>query len=267
MYMIFSTKIKISTNTENQSGASLMLAVLILAAVTAIAFSLATIVFIEIRSSGDSRRTEPALYATFGVTEEALFQYKRFYTPANAGDFDVPSCDGPVGSNPCDINGVTLTLPGEQPLAFDNSPRVEFVPSSGTKTIPLYVINNFENQYQSVRLETFPNSSQSAIDFYFLATYEDGTESCALGGGTPPCTYSPISPGEVYVFEDFVSGGQYELVLYNSNLSQDLSVKIETVRVDNASPSGLPFVGEQVLRIVADYLGLTRTYQVRIPIP
>lgn len=244
---------------NSQSGVSLMLAVLVLAAVTAIAFSLAAIVFIEIRSAGDSARTEPALYATFGVTEEALFQYKRFYEPSVTNTFDIATCSGPKGSDPCLINGVTLDLPGDQPLAFDDSPRVELVRAGDTITIPLYLVNDYAQQYETVKLEVLPNQTFSSIDFFFRVTDDDGSTS-----ETVPVS---LDPGEVYEYEGFNPTGQYELILDNDNLTQDISVSIGTIRVGNAQPDGLPFVGEQVLRIVADYLGLTRTYQVRIPIP
>ncbi len=246
-------------NQNSESGVSLMLAVLVLAAITAVAFSLATIVFIEIRSAGDASRTEPALYATFGVTEEALFQYKRFYQPSGQNTFDVATCEGPKGSDPCSINGVTLQLPGTQPLAFDDSPRVEFVPAGGSVTLPLYIVNNFNQQYEMVRIEVLPNQLSGEIDFTFRVTQDNGT--------TTNVVTDDVGPGEVYEFRGFTPTGQYELVLNNYNQTQDLSVALVTTRVGNAQPDGLPFVGEQVLRIIADYIGLTRTYQVRIPIP
>jgi hypothetical protein len=260
--MIFSTTKKIDNSKHRQEGVSLMLAVLVLAAITAIAFSLATIVFIEIKSSGDASRTEPALYATLGVTEEALFQYKRFFTPAK-GDFDTASCEGPSGSNTCLLNGVTLSLPGTQPLDFDNSPRVEFVGAGTNKTVPLYTQgdddgDDWNKVYERVGVEVLPNASSASISAYFVLTNEDGTTS-----NTAPVS---VSPGTKYEYQGFVSTGQYELILSNPSSVQDLSVKISTVRVGNAQPDGLPFVGEQVFRIFADYLGLTRTYQVKIPL-
>jgi hypothetical protein len=263
MYMTFWTTKTMEHSKESQAGVSLMLAVLVLAAITAIAFSLATIVFIEIKSSGDASRTEPALYATLGVTEEALFQYKRFYTPTAKGDFDTAACEGPTGSNPCLLNGVTLTLPGTQPLDFDNSPRVEFVGAGTNRTIPLYTQgdddgDDWNKVYDRVGIEVLPNASSSSISAYFVLTNEDGTTS-----NTAPVS---VSPGSLYEYQGFISTGQYELILSNPSSVQDLSVKISTVRVGNAQPDGLPFVGEQVFRIFADYLGLTRTYQVKIPL-
>lgn len=257
MFMIFSTSSKFN-NRETESGVTLMLAVLVLSAITAVAFSLATIVFIEIRSSGDAARTEPALYSTLGVTEEALFQYKRFYTPPSRDDFDVPTCAGSNGDT-CLLNGVTLTLPGTQPLAFDNSPAVEFVPAATLKTIPLYVASSYAQVYQNLTVEVLPNATSSSVHVYFQVTNSDGSTS-----STVPVI---VSPGTAYTYNSFAATGQYEIVLDNQNVAQDLSVKIATTRVGGATPAGLPFVGQSVLRIVADYLGLTRTYQVNIPIP
>ncbi len=231
-----------------------MLAILVLAAITAIAFSLASIVFIEIRSAGDNLRTEPALYATFGVTEEALFQYKRFYS----GPFDVPSCQL-AANHVCDINGVTLTLPGTQPIAFDESPRVENIARGTTETFPLYLINNYNQQYTLVKIEVLPNEANLPVMAYFKLTKADGTQSNT--------TERPVSPDTSWPYSSFESTGQYELVLRNPSTTQDIAVSLTTKRVNDQTPEGLPYVGEQVLRIMANYLGLTRTYQVRIPIP
>jgi hypothetical protein len=263
--MIFVNKAKQS---QSQAGVSLMLAVLVLASITAIAFSVATIVFIEIRSAGDSFRTEPALYATLGVTEEALFQYKRYYDPAvGSAVFDVPNCEPanptiPIEEeypNICFINGVTLTMPGEQPIAFDDSPRVEFVGAGQTKVIPMYEVNNFEQEYQFIQVDVLPNETNQSLDLSFEITQEDETEP-------QPGPSTTVSPGTPYTYDGF-GDGQYDLILENTSPNQDISVSIATVRVGNEQPDGLPFIGEQVLRIVADYVGLTRTYQVRIPIP
>jgi hypothetical protein len=249
--MTFTAKTK-----NNQAGVSLMLAVLVLAAITAVAFSLASIVFIEIRSSGDALRTEPTLYGSFGVTEEALFQYKRFYTGSN---FDVTNCPASQSSdvnNICHFNGVTLTLPGTQPIAFDNSPGVVLVPANSTKTTALFVANSFAQQFDSIQIEVLPNSGSAGVDASFVITTDTSSTS------TTPVT---VNPGTVYPYTSFGSG-QYELVLTNSS-SHDVSVSLTTHRVGGALPGGLPYVGEQVLRIQADFQGLNRTYQVRIPIP
>jgi hypothetical protein len=264
---------------SREAGVSLMLAILVLSAITAVAFSLATIVFIEIRSAGDSLRSEPALYATLGVTEEALFQYKRYITPTDAAPMDVPNCEPSDGTRRsaaerlgagrrgshydiCSINGVTLTMSGDQPIAFDDSPRVEFLGAGITKNIPMYLADSFAKQYDSVQVEVLPNENDQSVEASFLVTTPTSTNPTAVPGVT-------VNPGQPFLYElpDDPAEAQYDLVLRNPSSYQDVSVSITTVRTNNAQPAGLPFIGEQVLSIVADYLGLTRTYQVRIPIP
>jgi hypothetical protein len=258
----------ISHTDNKQAGVSLMLAVLILAALTAIAFSVATIVFIEIKSSGDSLRTEPNLYATLGVTEEALFQYKRYYTPPlTKGSFNVASCDGPLDDT-CYINGVTLTLPGTQPIEYDTSPRVQYVGPSSTVTIPMYEVNEYDRKYSEVTIQVLPSQTRESIGAYFIKTTDQGIKSCEPNGGIyPSCSTVTVNYGTPYTYTAFSSTGQYELVLVNSNSTLGLSTSIATRRVGDVQPAGLPFTGKTVLSVVANYLGLTRTYRVEIPIP
>ena len=278
MFRISHKKIK---SYGKQTGVSLMLAVLILSAITAVSFSVATIVFIEIRSSSNSLRTEPNLYATLGVTEEALFQYKRGYEPnpnSIIPEFDVISCSGPNGSNVCFINDVTLTLPPPQPLEFDTNPRVEYIAPNSTKVIPMYRNLKFQQEYSQIDMQVFPNESDTELEVFYVKTNAQGIKECYPGGtGDPlPCDVTSIVPvaPDKYTFSGFTPGNQpdadqFELTIENNNPTQGVSVSIVTKRYNPLSgePEGLPFPAKKVLRIVADYLGLTRTYQVEIPVP
>ncbi len=258
--------ISLDRTNQKQTGVSLMLAILILAAVMAIAFSLATIVIIEVRSAGDASRTEPTLYAAFGVTEEKLFQYKRFFSGTNNDD---SSC---AGKSACEINNVGLSLPGTQPIAFDDSPRVEFIPAGTRLTLPMFQSEplTYDAIYDYVTVEVLPNGPPtSTINFYFKVTAANG--DCRVERATGTCDDAeivgePAGVNNPQTFDSFGSG-QYELILDNSDSVDDVSVVITTRRVAGATPAGLPYIGEQVLRIRADYRGLNRTYQVRIPIP
>lgn len=237
-----------------------MLSVLVLAAVLAIAFSLATIVFVEIRVSGDVLRTEPAMYGTFGVTEEALFQYKRFIDP-DPTVLDVPHCL-PVSLNVCSINHVTLTMPGTQPIQYDSSPRVESIARHTKVSLPMYLVNDFTRQYTYVKVELLQIGSGAQLKVNLVKTDDTGhvtdpvlTDTYISEGGTP------------FSYSAFDTTGQYDLILDNSANNVDVTASITSTRTGGATPAGLPYTGEEVLRIMADYLGLTRTYQVRIPIP
>jgi hypothetical protein len=242
-----------------QAGISLMLGILVLAAITAVAFSLAAIVFIEVRSSGDVTRTEPAMYAALGVTEEALFQYKRYIVddPQLDDDFNVPTCE-PQNAKICQLNGVTLTMPPPQPIEYDESPRVIFVPTGTRLVLPMYLQNDYNQAYSSVEVEVLPTSTKE-ISISFLKTTPDAQVPAECPGGS-------IAAGDPPYQCTSFSDAQYDLVLDNQS-NEDISVSVETVRVGNGQPAGLPFLGQRVLRILAEYLGLSRTYEVKIPVP
>lgn len=250
---------------NTQAGVTLMLAVLVLSAVVAVAFSLATIVFIEIKSAGDALRTEPAVYGTIGVTEEALFQYKRFITPADYNGFDVPSC-APASLNVCSFVTATLSMPGTQPIRYDDSPRIQVVPKNTRISLPMYTADDFDKQYSSVQVEMLPtgNGRNVDLDINLNKTLINGDVVTGV-----IATSSVFEGGPPFTFAAFDTTGQYDLILDNSSNSVDITVAIDTVRVNVGAgeADGLPFTGEEVLRIRAQTQGLTRTYQVRIPIP
>lgn len=241
-----------------------MLAVLVLAAITAISFSLATIVFIELRASRDVVRGEPALYATLGVTEEAMFQYKRFINQEGSlgqSSFDVPTCTSSKDiKDVCVIGGVTLTMPGNQPLTEDDVPRLETVYAGQTKVIPMYQLGSWSLQYSSVELELVPIGSTSSLNTSLRWTDQDGNTGEDMigvlteGGGS-------VSSSSIF------NNRQYELVLQNNSSGENLLVSITTYSPLNEDLKGLPFIAQRVLKVVADYAGLTRVYKVFIPVP
>ncbi len=259
------TKNKI--NYSKQQGVSLMLSILVLSAITAIAFSLAAIVLVELRSSGDVLRTEPALYATLGASEEALFQYKRFVNDREDGStvntLNIATCF-PANQNICQLGNVALTFPGTQPLQFDNTPRVETVYAGTVTKIPLYTLNNFNLQYGKIVLQIVPNGTTASLAVNMVKTAIDGTVTDPLF--TP--SYSITSASSPLQLTSFVGNNQYDLVLDNTaNSTQNILVSISSYDTNSTTPKGLPFIGQQVLKITADYLGLTRVYTIKIPIP
>ncbi len=237
-----------------------MLAVLILAALTAIAFSLATIVFIEIRSSGDVLRTEPAVYATLGVTEEALFQFKR-YVPS--GELDIVNCGGKP-KNVCSLNGVTMSLPetpyGPQPIQFNPTvPLAKIIPGGTREEIPLY-LNDFTRLYNRVEVKVFP-SATSSPRMSVRRTLATGAQTLL------PAIPGPTPPGATYSSAVFDNNAQYDLIIDNTATGNgDVSVAIYTYDTNGTSLKGIPYLGQNVLSVVANYLGLSRTYRVQIPL-
>lgn len=256
-------------STTYQQGISLMLAVLVLAAITAISFSLTTIVFVELKSSSDVVKSEPALYGTLGVTEEALFEYKRYVNERDDGTtvqtFDVPSCYPPdtmIKAGVCDVGGVGINLPGSQPLSEDDPIRVETIYSSQTTIIPLYQLNDYSLQYGKLILQRVPTGSNENINVQVRKISQD-----------------PSIPDQIVYDQNLPEGGplvvqapfsepnyEYELIL-NNTTQDNIQLSIASFAADGVTEKGLPFIGKKVLKVVADYLGLTRTYKVFIPVP
>ena len=280
--MIYQTSmIKYTSKTNNQDGISLMLSILVLAAITAISFSLTTIVFIELKSSSDVVKSEPALYATLGVTEEALFQYKRYVNERDDGVevnpplLDVTTCSVASGDESvCKLAGVGISFPvyppyqSTQPIEFDDPIRLETVYAGATNVIPLYQVNNFELQYNKLELQRVPtnNANNLLMSVRGLSENPSGADHILMDG---------VKLNEVdgiYSITGFLSGYQYELSLKNDvALGEDPeNIQVSISSFDSGgSPKGLPFIGKKVLKIRADSPGLvtSRTYKVYIPVP
>ena len=269
---------KLMTHPDSESGISLMLSVLVLTAITAIVFSFVTIVFIELRASSDLLKSEPALYATLGVTEEALFQYKRYVNDGPNGEiYNVPFCTpedfGARQYNICDINGVTLTMPpgdnnDTQPLDFDTPIKVQTVFAGEVLTIPLYVVDppdqQYIAQYRNITFEAVPSGNLGKLQYEIKAI--------PRSDDIPP---SPVCQGDISENSAPIScssisqdGFQYELIFDNSGSEENFQISIQAESAETRGVlKGLPFVGKKVLRVVADYLGITRNYYVFIPVP
>ncbi len=248
---------------NNQSGVSLLLAVLVLSAITSIAFSLATVVLIEIRSSGDILRTEPALYGTLGVTEEALFQYKRFVADDTNISFDVSTCEGPSKfANVCNFLDNRLTINPGSIQVVDENPKVDVLYLNTPNSYPLYQQHDFSPDYGRVTVQVLDNNTDSTVQFQIYQTSNSDANPVIVLDRS-------ITVGDgVSVFNSFSNNNQYDLVLTQTEGANNALVSITTYSdAIGRTQLGMPFLNQQVLKIVANYLGLTRTYTVRIPIP
>jgi hypothetical protein len=236
-----------------------MLAVLVLAAITAIAFSLAAIIAIELRSSGDVLRTEPALYGALGVTEEAFFKYKR-YVPDSS--LNIVSCT-PSGLNVCNLNGVSLGNPAPTLRSYDSSPKVEVVYPGVVRAYLLVnpqTPNSYSQQYQSVRVTYLSNGASQTLQVT-LCRYV----STSL---IPDCSImSNLLPNGVFAYSSFASSGQYELRVSNTGMTGTANILAKIEATDINGVAQIPLLGTEVLDITASYLGLTRKYDTRIPLP
>ncbi len=256
-----------NTPSNSQSGVALMMSVLILAAITAIAFSLTTIVFIELRAARDVVKSEPALYATLGVSEEALFQFKRF---VDSSEMDVTQCT-PAILNVCELNGVSLTSPLPELLTEAEVPYVKTIFAGDTVELPLFTRNCPEQNPDcvwnpvvgSLSFELVPIGNPTAnlkitADWIDRNDGSTGTENIATA----------INESSVRVDWSLpvLTDRQYILKLQNTHPTQNVQVSIWSYSPTNSQQYvGLPYITSNVLKIVANYSGLTRSYLVEIP--
>ena len=225
-----------------------MLAVLVLAAITAIAFSLAAIVFIEIGASGDLLRTEPALYAASGVTEEAFNATTR-----NLSNFTFST----------NINNVSLST---APRNYDLSPQTYVIYYSGTTKLSLVDPDQptaFSNSYTNVTLTYVSPGAGTAITVNLFQYQPNGQ-----GGQVDTRDLTSSSPAWSINFASYAnsSNSQFEMQLTTTAVS-NATVSINSTRNRAGTPSsGLPVVGRKAYDVTASYLGLTRKYSVSGPL-
>ncbi|MBL8029796.1 MAG: DUF2341 domain-containing protein [Candidatus Doudnabacteria bacterium] len=279
---------------KNQAGVTLMLSVLVLSAILAIAFSLATVTFVEIRSSGDLIRTEPAYYSAESVSEEALFKIKRnlsdqqlaYNSSLNNVDLSsettflsTPIFQAKIGKTTNSFTGTTNRYP-----LFDTSCPA---PLSGSST-PAHCVSGGSGyaRLKLTYLDTGNNTDQMRA---YLCQFDprksvDPTGSDPSAYRTLPCSDpSDTTSGYWLVYNDSLStnntreggvnGGnwpsldpyqQQELILYNSGGGADIYAQVETYD-GNGLPKGLPLVGSTAVDISASNSGVVRKIRTVIP--
>jgi hypothetical protein len=281
---------------KSQSGVTLMLSILVLAAILSIAFSLATVTFVEIRSSGDLIRTEPAYYAADALSEEALFKIKR-NIPDNNFTYD------------SGIGNVTLTSQSSytSTAIFRTVVKKSSYDFVSTKShFPIYDTRcpapNSDSALHSNCLTG--GSGYGRIKITFLDTGNNDTlkaflcqfdpqkpiNSASLDGSaytnvpcsnpndtsngywlTPPGGDSLTSFGTNNTRESGAGSWgalqpnlQQELILYNSGSTADIYVQVETFD-SSSQPKGLPLVGSTAVDISASSAGVVRKIRTTIP--
>lgn len=260
MFMIFPT----ANSKQSQAGVTLLLAILILAAITAIAFSLAAITTIELRSSGDVLRTEPALYGAQAVTEEAFFKYSRAVPNALLDVAADPSFNDNTGCQPasirvCNPNNVVLSSPLPTIRHFDSAPRVDVIPTTTPSTPVHYLFfdplhpGDFGQVYNSVTLTIINNVTGGSSTL----TRTDGQ------GNTTVVRTDNLFPNTPLTLP--LSSGHYDVAIQNSNSFTPLLLSVDAVKASavNGSTHWIPLLNTTV-DITANYLGLTRKYTITV---
>ncbi len=267
--------------TNPEAGVTLVLGILILAAVMAISFSLATILFIEVRSSADLLKSEASIYASGGVGEQALFNINRSVSnPTYVQNFS---------------NGVVLAEPpavqhSASPIFPDKVPPGSYFNSTYNKYDFCDLTSGSSGcQYGKVTLKYISTGGNDKLHAYLCEW--DPNPSNPTQGSSGPC--SQVSQtGSVQTYwksslngsfdsdggatlspDDSVSWSldsslQQELILTNPCTScSTIYVSLSTF-ADQAGnvPKGLPYVGKTAVSISTQSGSVGRKIQVVVPV-
>ena len=281
-------------NKKGQQGVTLLLAILILSSVMAISFSLASILFIELRSSSDLLKTESSLYAATGVGEQALFNLKRATCPDND-----PSCyysqfsnSVSLSSNPEKVvsNSPIFTAKVKANSSFSNTSSVyEFCP-----TTPVYVGSSIQGcGFGKLTVNYITTNASNDYMFAYLCEWDPNATyttdiPCQTQGGThanwqwvPPCTTSCGAQGTGYQNSDgsvmltpntsntaswsIDPTKQQELIVTNPSGSGDIYFSVATFGSDSVTPQGLPYIGSTSINVATQSGQSGRKLRVTVP--
>lgn len=267
---------------KSQAGVTLLLAILVLSSLLAISFSLATILFVEVRSSGDLLRTEATFYATQGVSEQIIYNYKR----------KIP--DG-LMVYPTQVANVQLSDPyvssqgsynGQQDVV-----KVNTTFANTTNHYAFYDPNNpiGPSGYGALKIYYQPTGVTDAV-YVYLCQYNPGYPVDSSGNtvnsyNSTPCSdmnersklvgnnvdywldagvlLRPINSPYTHALDSTL---QQELILYNPSTANNIYVKIQGFSDTAAQyPEGLPYFNQTVVNVSGSNSGVNRNLKVTVP--
>ncbi len=273
----------------NQQGVTLLLGLLVLSSIMAISFSLATILLVEVRSSSDLLKTEPAIYGAESITEEAIYKIKRevpdnlFSYPANIGNIQL--------NNPPPSESATTT-PIYQIVVL---PHTNFS-NTGNHYILAPRGSTAGSNYSKIKLTFLDNGNPSALTAY-VCQYDpslpyDPSHSPSNSYSTVVCSNPNDTENGYWIYPidsyqtqpsgkgvsltllghntntwNLVPNKQQEIILYNDDPSTSASniyVQIEGFDA-SGSPAGIPYLNKKSVDINADNNGIHRKIRAEVP--
>jgi hypothetical protein len=283
--------LKAELSKSKQAGVTLLLAILVLGTMLAIALSLATVLFVEIRTSGDLDRSEGAIYAATGIGEQSLFYLKRQVCTD-------PTCDMLATATTFAYdNGISLSAP---PVVSSTTTPVfhDMIPANGS--FALANVYNFCSDlatstgcnFAAATVQYLSNSGNNNLSDYLTADmcqFDPSGDIPNLYGTSTPCsdpTFNGYDGGPSY----WITGGlnvemglpgnslgyasatswslldqdAQELILFNTS-PDNIYVSISTFGPGSTTPFGLPLSGETSVNINAVNGTASRKIQVIVP--
>lgn len=263
---------------HNQDGVTLLLSILVLSAILAISFSIATILFVEIRNSGDLVRTESAIYAAEGASEEAFFKLKRKVgsTFVYSNKLGLVGVDTPIES--------TTT-----PLVYETVLNCENNTFEKAARLPIYDADfpDVGSNYGKIKVENFGDAN---LEVWVCQYRPNGLNDVGQPYASSPCSHRDSNEYWVNTDGDVVSTSpgsysakrqsivkassaswilnitrQQEIVMLVPSCTAPVLVKLTGYASDTVTEKPLPLVGETAVTIKANSSGVSRRLRLTIP--
>lgn len=268
---------------NNQAGVTLLLSILLLASISAVAFSLAAVSFVEVRTSGDVQRTEPIFYSDQGIAEEAVFGQKRQASPAGTQTAPTALYFGTdCATNYVPYIGPSTVVTSEVKICSRAPGLVRVRIPASSKDYPsakrFYLFDPSNSGlgpggYDGLKITNASSGSASVRVFICRIDQEckspaAGTSDWIVDGSTG---FNDIAPGSGA--KDYSSvidtNFSYEVSIINLSTSggaspQDLYIDIET-RNGAGALYGLPYLNKKAIDIHSTRTGLSRQVEVLVP--
>lgn len=261
---------------RNQSGVTLLLSTLILSAISAVAFSVASITLIEVRTSQDVLRTDISYYNVQGVAEDGIFIFKR-QVNASKADFGTLNSGDTCSSFSSLVEGPMYpSVTTRTRRCLFNAEHIirERIPASSNtfetaKRFYIYDPSKLTPGDQNAGFSklVISNTSDASLNLYIcrldtlcdetVSGFMFGTPTTLLGSVTK--TYN-LSPDVVDKSRD-----SYEIIIKYNGGTGDGEVELQTFGPNDAIPKGLPYLNKEGLEIESTRGNLTRRVQVLVP--
>lgn len=228
----------VSQNKER--GITLQLAILVLAAVSAIVFSVAAITANEIRTSNDLTRTEPAITVAEAGAEDVLY-----YQIRGLGGYST-NCSAPSTAT---LSGVSLSYCSNPYLS--NPYNFAFSGPSGEKDFYLYNPSSSGGApgYTNISITLNSGISGTANICSWQAT------NCATTADVASLTFTTGQTKSQALDPNATTG--YQIIFLNTNASSD-AFSVTT------TPTGMPS-GTATIQTTGSNNGVTRKLQTILP--
>lgn len=238
------------TKTERQRGVTLLMSIMILAALTAIVFSLSAVAINELKTSANVTNTEPAIIGAEAVAEDLMFQYTRGTNP---------SCNT---TSTATLNylstGANVSVSSVTSYYYDGAQT--FALSSGGEQ-DLYMYNpcspGTAPGYESLTVQLGPTSGASAV--VNVCTWASTTCSASSDLGMA----EPIASGGAYTFSGLDPGTQYQMAIENNGSAVD-QFSLTTTSNNPSVITGMPAT-QVTIQTTGSKGGQTRKLQTTLP--